>query len=105
MSGRSPSSALGRIHRYQVARTRYRAECEKIRAPCWLDGQPIDYSLRYPHPDSWTLDHKIPVAAPLHGQRYQLDPGNFRPAHLHCNRARGDRAPDLPPPTPSEDWG
>lgn len=105
MADRSPSSDLGRDPRYQAARTRYRNECWQTNAPCWLCGQPIDYNLRWPHPDSWSLDHKITVSTPVLGARYALDPGNFRPSHLHCNQERGNNNPDHHPPQPSEDWG
>lgn len=101
---RSPSSDLGRDHHYQVARTRYRKECEQTQAHCWLCGDPIDYTLKYPDDRSWSLDHKIVVSDPDHGQRYARDPGNFRPSHLECNRERSDRDPTLGLGTPSEAW-
>lgn len=77
-----------RSRRYKKRRAEFRDACEKDQLPCWLPwcGKPIDYSLRSPHPDSWSLDHAIPVS-----ERPDLaeDPANFRPAHLTCNKQRG----------------
>lgn len=76
---------------YQALRDVFRAECVKLDAPCWMDGQPIAYD----EPDSSTddsfeLDHYYPVST--HPQM-ELDPANFRPSHRLCNRSRGSGAP------------
>lgn len=76
--------------RYQRARARYRAECAARNAPCWLCGRPIDYRLRQRpgrpiDPGTWELDHKERWAdAPM----LRLEPTNFRPSHMRCNRER-----------------
>lgn len=60
--------------------------------PCWLDGQPIDYTLPKDHPDSFSVDHFHPVSThPEHAE----DPANLKASHRHCNLARGNRAPKL----------
>lgn len=70
--------------------------------PCWLCGQPIDYSLttwvdpkdgrKKRHPWSFELDEVVPVS--LGGD--PLDPANVRPAHRTCNQRRGNRMPAAP---------
>lgn len=104
MAERSPSSELGRDSRYQRAKARYRRDCERDGSACWLCTEPIDYTLQYPDPHSWSLDHKTVVSDTDLGQQRALDPGNFRPSHLDCNRKRNDRDPTLGLGTPSEDW-
>lgn len=92
-----------RSRRYKKLKAEFRADCEDKGLPCWLPecGQPIDYTLKAPHPDSFSVDHAIPVA-----DRPDLaeDPANFRPAHLDCNKRRGTDAPTADIGTPSEDW-
>ena len=70
-------------------------------AACWLCGEPIDYQLKFPHPQSWSLDHAIPIK---HNPRLMLEPNNFRSAHLHCNNNRGTDTPAADLGQPSENW-
>ena len=53
---------------------------------CALCGDPIDLTLRWPHPLSRSLDHVVPRAL---GGSNDLD--NLRLAHVACNRERTDR--------------
>lgn len=53
--------------------------------PCALCGRPIDLSLRYPHRDSFTVDHRI--ATSMGGND---DYDSLRPAHNRCNRLRSN---------------
>ncbi|QBP29784.1 HNH endonuclease [Mycobacterium phage Typha] len=79
----------------------YRKDCRDRQERCWLCLQPIDYELAYPHPESFSLDHALPVSThPELGN----DPMNFRPAHLVCNQMRGDEEPHIDLGTPSESW-
>lgn len=59
----------------------------RVRAgePCCFCGEPIDLTLKYPHPMSFTVDHSIPTS---HGGRddYEL----LRPAHNAHNRERSN---------------
>ena len=50
---------------------------------CWLCGDEIDKTLKYPHPRSFSADHVRPVA--LGGR----NSGTLKPAHLFCNQSRG----------------
>ncbi|AWY06566.1 HNH endonuclease [Gordonia phage Trine] len=87
--------------RYLHLRARYRAQCEKVSAPCHLCGQPIDYSVESGEVDAWELDHFHPVLT--HPHLFE-DPANFRPSHKGCNASRGD-SPVTPTLGPlSEEW-
>lgn len=68
---------------------------------CWLCNKPIDYRLPYPHPDCWSLDHKIPVAD---RPDLFLDENNWEAAHLDCNKRRGTDEPHLDLGVPSRIW-
>ena len=81
-------------HRNTTTQTRYRAQVRAQRQPCALCGGDIDYTLRTPHPDSFEIDHVIPLK---HGGPDTLD--NCQPSHRRCNRAKSDRlAPEPPKP-------
>jgi hypothetical protein len=69
--------------------------------PCWLCGQPIDYRLDYPDPDSYSYDH---AKAWIDYPHLRLDPDNGRSAHLHCNQSRGKRDPAPGIGIASEKW-
>ena len=52
---------------------------------CGICYQPIDKTLRWPHPWSKTVD----LITPWVRGGDPLDPDNLRPAHLRCNTSRG----------------
>lgn len=84
---------------------RYRNAAKRLRAnnnTCWLCGNPIDTTLPYTHPLSWTADHVHPIGmgGDVHGE--------IKPAHRSCNSKRGigrtrNTPKDTPPPT-SRTW-
>lgn len=86
------------------ARDKARTRLRRKRLPCWICGGPIDYTLKTPHPDSFELDHVLPVV--LHPE-LGLDAGNHAPAHRRCNREKSDKLPgqirQVQVPT-SRDW-
>lgn len=95
-------------HEYKAATARFRLICKHHRnedgtvgARCWLEGDPIDYRLQYPHPLSFSTDHAIPVQD---RPDLMLDSNNFRPSHLDCNRRRGTDEPAIDLGEPSEVW-
>lgn len=60
---------------------------------CAICGQPVDKSLRSPHPMSASVDHIIPIAKGGHPSA--LD--NLQLAHRSCNRLKGTRVvPEIP---------
>ena len=67
---------------YQKAR----AELRTLGLPCWVCRQPIDYTLRWPHPGSFTADHVIE----LDRGGDLTDPANLRACHARCNIRRGN---------------
>lgn len=93
---------------YTQARNKFRERAKNqhnkdgsIGAPCWLDGEPIDYQLKFPHPRSWSLDHAVPIKENM---ALMLNAANFRSAHLDCNNHRGTDQPRIELGEPSEIW-
>ncbi len=54
---------------------------------CAICGRPVDFSLKFPHPMSATIDHIVPVSKGGHPS----DIDNLQLAHLSCNRAKSDK--------------
>lgn len=81
---------------------RFREQCARDHAPCWICGQPIDYTVA-PNAtdDSFNLDHLIPVAR---DPSVQFDPAGFRASHASCNRERGAADPYRPIGQLSRAW-
>lgn len=75
---------MGREH--TSTQKRNHAHMRRLRLPCAICGQPIDYSLKYPDPGSMVVDHILPVVA---GGTDALT--NCQPAHRRCNSAKGAR--------------
>lgn len=75
-------------HWYRKQRDTFKQQGEATDAPCWICGQPIDYTAPRGHPQAHTLDHLHPVST--HPQLHD-DPANWRHAHHACNSARGNR--------------
>ena len=50
---------------------------------CFICGMKIDMELKFPHPDSPSVDHVIP-----HVKGGDDSISNLRPAHLNCNRKK-----------------
>ena len=87
---------------YQALRSEFRLACADADSPCWICGQPIAYD----EPDgttedSFELDHYYPVSTHPH---LELDPANFRPSNMRCNRSRGNGAPAPLIDNTSRDW-
>ena len=67
-------------------RDRHRATIAQAKPPCGICGHPIDYTLQWPHPDCYVVDHIQP-----------LDKGgpdvisNKQAAHHRCNREKSNK--------------
>ena len=72
--------------RSTTIRDKHRRAIASGKPPCALCGKPIDYSLVYPHEQSYVVDHVVPLDA---GGPDVLD--NKQPAHRGCNSAKGAR--------------
>lgn len=54
---------------------------------CGICGQPVDKSLKYPHPMAACIDHIIPLDRSGHPS----DINNLQLAHWKCNRAKANK--------------
>jgi len=54
---------------------------------CGICGQPVDKTLKYPHPMSPCIDHIIPIDRSGHPS----DISNLQLAHWKCNRAKANK--------------
>ena len=70
-------------------------------APCWICGQPIDYTAAPGTPDAWEPDHYYPVKD---YPELAEDPANIRPSHSSCNRSRHTGEHDGDIGEPSRRW-
>ncbi len=70
-----------------------KAQLRARRLPCAICGQPIDYSLKWPDPGSFSADHRRPLSRNPH---LAEDYGNLQPAHLSCNQSKGDAEQFVP---------
>lgn len=68
---------------------RVKAEVRARRGTCCRCGQRIDYTLDYPDPQSFSVDH-YPHPLDTHPHLAE-DPANLAPAHLVCNQSAGKR--------------
>lgn len=80
--------------RYGTHRGSFEKNKKKIMSSqtiCGICGQPVDFSLKYPHPLSACIDHIIPIAKGGHPS----DIGNMQLAHWTCNRQKSDKLPSV----------
>ena len=72
--------------RNTTRRDRHRTAIAASKPPCAICGSPIDYTLRWPDPDCFVVDHILP-----------LDKGgpdtlpNKQAAHHRCNREKSNK--------------
>jgi 5-methylcytosine-specific restriction endonuclease McrA len=86
---------------YREFRAEMKAIWQAQNAPCWMDGQPIDYDGPANAAESFELDHAKPRKTHPH---LALDPNNARPSHSRCNRSRQTAAPRPGIGQTSEEW-
>ena len=83
------------MKRNTTQRDRDRAVIRRHKPPCGICQGDIDYTLRTPHPDSFEVDHIVPITK---GGTDSL--ANKQASHRRCNRAKSDKlAGDLAPRT------
>lgn len=83
MKDTRPDREKGNRGAYEAARKKILAT-QRI---CGICGKPVDFSYRYPHPLSPTVDHIIPVSKGGHPS----DIANLQLAHRCCNREKSDK--------------
>lgn len=71
-----------------------------LRPPCFC-GQPIDYSVKTPHPDAFTIDHIKPRSL---FPELAFDPNNIQAAHYSCNLRKSDENPQPVLGVRSREW-
>lgn len=59
---------------------------------CGICGQPVDKSLKFPHPMSATVDHIIPIERGGHPSAIE----NLQLAHFACNNAKRTKLQAVP---------
>ena len=72
--------------RNTARRTNHRARIARTRANCHICGEPIDYTLKWPDPWCFVVDHVIPLHL---GGPDTLD--NKQAAHNTCNSKKRAR--------------
>lgn len=86
---------------YREMRAELSGWWRSINAPCWTCGQAVDYAAPANDPEGLDLDHVKPRSTHPH---LALDRNNCRPAHVRCNRSRGNRDPRPALGGVTEDW-
>ena len=90
MAGRPPRARRPGLddRRYHASR----AELKRIGSHvCHWCHYPIDLQLRWPHPASWSADHRIPRSRLLPDDPRHWHISNMLEAHLRCNQSRGNK--------------
>lgn len=77
------------------------AEIKSARRPCYLCGQAIDYTVTYPHPEAFTVDH---IQSWIGHPELREDPANLAACHARCNAVKGKAATPLSLGFRSEEW-
>ena len=83
----TPMQRTDRLPGNRAAYEKARQQILKTQTICGICGKPVDFSLKYPHPLSPTVDHIIPVAKGGH----PTDISNLQLAHRCCNREKSDK--------------
>ncbi len=74
------------VRRNSQQSARHRARWLALKPACAICGKPIDYTLRWPNPGSFVVDHIIPIAK---GGAHTFE--NTQPAHADCNSKKRAR--------------
>src|ERR1700753_3347333 len=97
------SGEVRKVRRSSTYRRRRRQVVDVYGTDCWICRSPIDMGAVDPNPLAFSIDHVVEIADG--GSMLDLD--NLRPAHIGCNRAKGQlkRAQRQGQPTPAWDSG
>ena len=72
--------------RNTTIRDNHRRTIARTQPPCWICGEQIDYTLKYPHKRSFVVDH---IVALHRGGADTLE--NKAAAHAECNREKSNK--------------
>ena len=86
---------MSKTPRNTATRDRDRAAIRRTKPPCGICEGEIDWSAKSPHPDSFEVDHIIPLdSARTPEDRAALDVlANKQACHRKCNRAKWKSMP------------
>ena len=73
--------------KHEVAFKRNKKKIYASQNICGICGQPVDMSLKYPHPLSPCIDHIVPI----NREGHPSDVNNLQLAHLKCNREKSNK--------------
>ena len=76
-----------RVGEHRTALDKNKQIILKTQRICGICGKPVDFSYKYPHPLSPSVDHIIPIAKGGHPS----DLANLQLAHRTCNRWKSDK--------------
>lgn len=74
------------VRRNTTQQARLRRRIASTKAACHICGNPIDYTLKWPDPMSFVVDHVVPIAK---GGAHDLS--NAKAAHATCNSKKRAR--------------
>lgn len=74
------------VRRNTTQQDRHRARHRATQAACALCGEPIDYTLKWPDPMSFVVDHIVPIAK---GGSHTFE--NTQACHASCNSKKRAR--------------
>ena len=78
---------LDRQGQHRTAFDKNKKRILKTQSVCGICGQPVDKTLKPPHPLSPVIDHIIPISKGGHPS----DLRNLQLAHWQCNRQKSDK--------------
>lgn len=78
---------LDRQGQHRTAFDKNKKRILKTQSVCGICGQPVDKTLKPPHPLSPVIDHIIPISKGGHPS----DLKNLQLAHWQCNRQKSDK--------------
>ena len=82
-----PTVRADRVGANRTAFDKNRQVILKTQTICGICGDQVDFSFKFPHPLSPTVDHIIPISKG--GHPFALE--NLQLAHRYCNRAKSDK--------------
>ncbi len=74
------------VRRNAATQLKHRAKHRSRKAACHICGEPIDYTLKWPDPRCFVVDHVTPIAK---GGTHTFD--NTAAAHADCNSKKRAR--------------
>ena len=82
---------LDKVGQFRTAYDKNRKIILASQSVCGICGQPVEKSLKYPHPLSGVVDHIIP----LNKGGHPSDINNLQLAHRWCNRQKSDKLTEV----------